>query len=172
MMQKLEKTEYHSFYQTYIDQIDKNDLDIIENLKESFIKAESLFNDLDIKKQMFQYAPGKWTIKEIIQHLCDAERVFNYRALRVARNDAIGLAGFEQNDYVLNSNANSRSFENLKEEFIALRKNTICLYKSFTEGQLILEGSVGNNSMSVRALGYITSGHLLHHLNVINNKYL
>ena len=171
-MQKLEKTEYHPFYQTYINQIKKNDLGIIENLKESLSYAEKLFNNLDPKKQMFQYASGKWTIKEIILHLSDAERVFNYRALRIARRDPAGLAGFEQNDFVLNSNANERAYESLIEEFFALRNNTICLYKNFSENMLLLVGEVSDNNMSVRSLGYITSGHLLHHINVINKKYL
>lgn len=171
-MQKLEKTEYHPFYQSYINQIEKNNLGVIENLKESMSHAEKLLNNVDPKKPMFQYAPGKWTIKEIVLHLSDAERVFNYRALRIARSDSVGLAGFEQNDYVLNSNANERAYESLIEEFFALRNNTICLYKNFSENMLVQIGEVSDNNMSVRALGYITSGHLLHHINVINKKYL
>ena len=171
-MINLNNNEYHPFYQTYIDVLKDNTMNIIENLEDSYVKAEKLLNDLDSEKQMYQYAPGKWTIKEVIQHLSDAERVFNYRALRIARNDAIGLDGFDQNNFVLNSNANERNFRSLKKEFFALRKNTIYLYQSFSDKIFMQKGRVGSNNMSVRALGYITSGHLLHHLNVINNKYL
>ena len=114
----------------------------------------------------------KWTIKEIIQHLIDTERIFNYCALRIARNDSIDLAGFDQDQFVMYSDANKRDFENLMKEFSDLRKTTITLYQNFSENRLLQKGSVSGNIMSVRASGYLTSGHLLHHLNVINHRYL
>ena len=171
-MERLHKSEYHPFYQTYINQIDKNNLSMLENLKVSYVEAEKLFNNLNSNKYMYQYAPDKWTVKELIQHLIDTERVFNYRALRIARNDAMGLAGFEQNDYVLISDANKRSFDSLKEELFALRINSIHMYKGFDKTNLLSSGEVAGNNMSVRALGLISSGHLFHHLEVFKNKYL
>lgn len=171
-MLHLESHEYASFYRPYIEVLLNNDHDIIENLRISMIKFEQLLTNLDTDKQLYQYAEGKWTIKEIIQHLIDAERVFSYRALRFARKDQIDLAGFDENAYVDNSKANKRNYQDLVDEFIALRKSTIFLYQSFSKQTMLNIGMASGSQMSVRALGYITSGHLLHHLKVITNRYL
>jgi len=172
MSKKIENIEYASFYQPYIDQINKNDKSLIENLEDSFQKAFKVLNTMDKEKQLYRYANGKWTIKELVQHIIDAERVFNYRALRFARNDETDLSGFDENDFVTASNANQRDFKELLEEFSVLRKSTIFLYKSFTENTFLLQGKASGSVMSVRALGYVTSGHLLHHLQIIKSRYL
>jgi len=172
MSKKVESNEYASFYQPYIDQINKNDKSLIENLEDSLQKALKLLNTMDNEKQLYRYADGKWTIKELVQHIIDAERVFNYRALRFARNDKTDLSGFDENDFVTASKANQRDFKELLEEFSALRKSTIFLYKSFSENSFLLQGKASGSVMSVRALGYVTSGHLLHHLQIIKSRYL
>jgi hypothetical protein len=171
-MSKLENNEYASFYRPYIQVLLDNDKNIVENLRDSYNKTIQTLENLDAEKQLFQYAEGKWTIKEIIQHIIDTERVFNYRALRFARNDASELSGFDQNFYVSNSNANTIDFQDLLEEFSLLRRSTILMYQNFTNKALLLKGNANGKPVSVRALGFITSGHLLHHLQVINNRYL
>ena len=171
-MQKLEPNEYAHFYQPYIQVLLDNDKGIIENLKDSLLEFELLLSDISVEKQLYQYAENKWTIKELIKHIIDAERVFNYRALRFARNDNIELSGFDENHYVTYSNANQRIYQQLFNEFITLRKSTIFLYQSFTSEMLLFQVKASGNYMSVRALGFITSGHLLHHLQVIKNRYL
>jgi DinB family protein len=171
-MPKLENNEYASFYQPYIQVLLNSDENLIENLQSSQGKALQILKNLDSKKQLFQYAEGKWTIKEIIQHIIDAERVFNYRALRFARKDTTDLSGFDENHYVRESNANTRDFFDLLEEFSLLRKSTILMYQNFTNDALLLKGKASGEFISVRALGFITSGHLLHHLHVIKTKYL
>ena len=171
-MLHLESHEYASFYKPYIEVLLNNDHDIIENLRISMIQFEQLLNNLDTHKQLYQHAEGKWTIQEVIQHMIDTERVFSYRAMRFARKDQIDLAGFDENVYVDNSKANNRNYQDLLDEFIALRKSTIYLYQSFSKQTMLNKGMASGSLMSVRALGYITSGHLLHHLEVIRNRYL
>jgi len=171
-MQKLQSDEYALFYRPYIDILLDNDKSIIEDLLDSHEKAIQILKNLDIEKQLFQYAEGKWTIKELIQHIIDAERVFNYRALRFARNDASELSGFDENQFVSQSSANTRDYNDLLEEFSLLRRSTILMYKNFSTEVLLLKGKASDEFISVRALGYITSGHLLHHLHIINSRYL
>jgi len=120
----------------------------------------------------YRYADGKWTIKEIIQHLMDAERIFTYRALRIARKDQTPLPGFEQDDYVLPSQANKRSMEDLLNEFKAIKMATVSLYDSFSEEMLMELGTASNNPISVRAIGFIIMGHEIHHCDVIKDRYL
>lgn len=171
-MELLGENEYAPFYQGYIQAVSNDDKNIIENLEDSIQYALRILRALPYDKHVFRYEEGKWTIKEIIQHLIDSERVFNYRALRFARKDTTDLMGFDENLFVENSNANSREFINLLEEFAILRRDTVLLYKSFSYDALLEIGTANENSMSVRALGYITSGHLLHHLKVIQERYL
>ncbi len=171
-MLNLEKNEYATFYQPYIQIIMDNDKNIIENLEYSFEHFNKIVSGIGVKKQIFRYRENKWTIKEIVQHLIDVERVFNYRAMRFSRNDISDLTGFDENQFVLQSNANQRDFEALITEFSSLRKATILMYQSFTNDILQLGGKANGSFISVRVLGYITSGHLLHHLSVIKDRYL
>ncbi len=171
-MESLGENEYAPFYQAYIHAVSNNDKNIIENLEDSIQYALRILRALPYEKHVFRYDEGKWTIKEIIQHLIDSERVFNYRALRFARKDTTDLMGFDEKLYVENSNANTREFINLLEEFATLRRDTVFLYKSFSYDAQLEIGTANGNTMSVRALGYITSGHLLHHLKVIQERYL
>jgi hypothetical protein len=120
----------------------------------------------------FRYAEGKWTIKDIIQHLIDAERVFSYRAMRISRNDKTPLPGFEENDYVENTNANGRSIQDLLTELSAVRQSTLLLFKSFSEEQFGRIGVASNADVSVRAIGFIIIGHQKHHQKVFQERYL
>lgn len=169
---KINNSEYATFFQPYITAISNNDLDLQGNLEYSHREAMELLRSIPIEKQMYQYEGGKWTIKEIVQHIIDTERVFNYRALRFARKDIIELPGFDENEFVVHSKAKQRDYKKLLDEFTTLRKSTCYLYESFSAAALLEIGMINGNNMSVRALGYLTSGHLIHHLDVIKNRYL
>ena len=135
-------------------------------------KAVILLQSLTKAQQEFRYAESKWSIKEILQHLIDAERIFAYRALRFARFDKTDLAGFEENSYVENSFCDDKNFDDLLEEFKVVRTCSKMLFKSFNVDILKNHGLANGNNMSVRAIAYVISGHQLHHLNVIKERYL
>ena len=118
------------------------------------------------------YEDGKWTIREILVHLIDAERIFAYRALRIARGDRTPLTGFDHDAYVSNSRANNRSFESVLQELSAVRNATIALFESFDNDQLNLFGTASGKEVSVLALGFMICGHLVHHTDIINSRYL
>jgi hypothetical protein len=120
---------------------------------------------------MSRYAPGKWSVKEVIGHLCDAERIFSYRALRIARGDKTPLAGFNENEYVPNGNFESRSTAGLLEEFAAIRAATLIMMRSFDEAAWARRGISGEKEISVRALAYIICGHERHHLAILRDRY-
>jgi hypothetical protein len=124
------------------------------------------------EKLSYRYAEGKWTIKEIMAHLIDDERIYAYRALRFARNDQTELPGFDQDDYAIESAANERSLDDLLEEFAAVRRSTIALFNSFDERVWTRSGVASGNVMSVRAAAYHIAGHELRHLNIIKERYL
>ena len=129
-------------------------------------------SNLPEEKEEYRYSEGKWTIKELMQHSIDTERIFNYRALRFARNDQTALQGFEQDTFNDVANANSRSFQEILYEFYLLRMSTIAMYQSFDEEALKRIGTASESPMSVRALGYLTAGHLQHHLRIFQERYL
>ena len=120
----------------------------------------------------YKYAKDKWSIKELLLHIIDTERVFAYRALRFAREDKTDLPGFEQDDYVITSDANTRSKASLLNEYNFQRASTIALFSSFNDSMLMKIGMAGGNPMSVRAIGFITSGHEVHHCNILRERYL
>lgn len=165
----LKPSEFNPYYGTYIK---KTSGLTLESLKSSGEKTISFFKSIPSSKLEYRYADGKWTIKEIIQHLMDAERIFTYRALRIARKDKTPLPGFEQDDYVLPSQANKRSMEDLLNEFKAIKMATVSLYDSFSEEMLMELGTASNSPVSVRAIGFIIIGHEIHHCDVIKERYL
>lgn len=168
----IESTEYAPFYQTYITAITDSGKGIVDNLQDTLDESLTLLRSLSKEKENYAYADGKWTIKEVLQHIIDTERIFAYRALRIARKDKTPLPGFEQNDYVDTSNAIYRDFSVMLEEFELTRKSTILLFKSLTDEMLLQHGEMSGNAITVRALGYICSGHVKHHINIINERYI
>jgi len=170
-MAKPGKKEYSAYYQTYIDALDDQG-NIISQMETSLNIFEKELSELALDKQEYRYAEGKWTIKEIVQHLIDTERVLVYRALRYSRKDKSSLLGFDENMFVANYDVNKRNYDNLVNEFILLRRSTILMFQNFDEEILDREGNVGENIFTVRALGYICSGHVSHHLKVIRERYL
>lgn len=127
---------------------------------------------LKADKTEYRYAEGKWTIKDILQHLIDSERVFAYRALRFARQDGTELPGFDENDYVASSSTERRSLADLLEEHDMVRSATEKLFESFSPDMLLRQGTANGNNVSVRALGWIIAGHAVHHAGVIRERYL
>lgn len=164
------ENEYAPFYKNYIKAL--GDVNLFEILTTSLEDLLKTLANLPEEKLLYQYAEGKWTIKELIQHIIDAERVLSYRALRFSKNDATNLQGFDEDWYVANSNGNDRTIEELIEEFTFLRKASISLFKSFTTEMLKMSGTANESEMTVRALGFIIAGHQLHHLKIIQEKYL
>lgn len=170
-MTKLNVSEYPPFYQPYVDVLDQKS-GILEVLESSLELFEQTLYEIDDAKQQYRYAEGKWTIKEIVQHMIDTERVFVYRALRFVRMDQKGLVGFDENVYVDNCRIDQREFSTLLDEFCLLRRSTILMFQDFSSSDLDLQGKVEDEFISVRALGFICSGHVLHHLKVIKERYL
>ncbi len=168
---QLQPTEFAPFYANYIDQVTE-EYSLIEELEISLHRLIKFVQDIPMDKFDYQYAPGKWTIKDILQHLIDAERIFCYRALRFARNDKTDLPGFEENDYVDEALANNRTIMQLLTELSAVRHATLLLFKTFTEEQLLRMGTANNNPMSVRALGFVIIGHQNHHQRIFLERYL
>lgn len=166
----LKPEEFNSYYAPYINLVESKD--IIVSLEKSFEETLSFYSSIPDDKWLYSYAEGKWTINEVVQHLLDTERVFAYRALCFSRKDIIELPGFDQDEYLINSNANSRSKESIIEEYESVRNATITLFKSFSEEMLIQIGVASNSPLSVRASGYIIIGHEKHHCNVIKDNYL
>ena len=170
-IEMIPKNEYSPYFEQYIQLVDC-EKSIIDNLRDSQKEFEIFLRMIPKEKGDFAYAKGKWTLKELIQHIIDTERIFCYRALCFARNDKTSLPGFDQNVFVNNDNANLRNYYDLLDEMDTLRKSTIQLFESFSDEALLRTGVASENEISVRALGYLFSGHQIHHLNVIKERYL
>ena len=166
----LSKNEYNAYYKSYID--NARDLNIVSGLERNLDTVVSFYSGIPSEKHDFAYSEGKWTVKDILLHIIDTERIFAYRALRIARQDKTPMAGFEQDDYVVTASANTRSLENMLIEYRAVRQSTIALYKSFDSSDLKEVGEASGCPISVRAMGYIITGHENHHNQLITERYL
>lgn len=167
----LNKEDYNEFYQTYIDKL-PGDKTLGSLLKENQEDLREVLSIITPEKLGFSYASGKWTLAEVLQHMIDVERIFQYRALSIARNDKTALPGFDHDAYVPESDANRRDLESLKTEFKNVRNSGIDLYMSFSREMLQRKGMVNNNPTSAGAIGFITIGHTIHHLELLKKKYL
>jgi uncharacterized damage-inducible protein DinB len=163
-------SEYAHYYQNYIDKA--GEVDLIEELEISVHRLVRFVREIPMDKFDYRYADGKWTIKDILQHLIDAERIFSYRALRFARKDETPLASFEENDYADVANGHQRSIQDLLTELAVVRQSTLSLFKTFDDETLKRIGIASNNPMSVRALGFVIIGHQNHHEQVYQERYL
>lgn len=168
-MNRPQPEEYPVFYKGYIDTVSENVLVELEQQIEAF---PAFLRGLTEDKGSFAYAEGKWTIKELLGHVIDTERIMAYRTLRIARNDSTPLAGFEENDYVANAHFADRSIDSLAEEFAQLRRANMHLFKSLNETELGRMGISNGKPISVKALVYIIAGHLNHHRRIIEERYL
>lgn len=167
---QLPENEYAGYFSTYIKRVENAILqEELEICLHEFIR---FVQNIPLDKFDYRYANGKWTIKEIIQHIIDTERIFAYRALRISRNDKTPLPGFDENNYVDNSNGNLRSIQDLLTEMAVVRQATLSLFKSFSEDQLLIIGTASENQISVRAIGFIIIGHQKHHQIIFEERYL
>lgn len=170
MLQRPAPDEYAPFYGSYIALVP--DGDVRDHLRTQMHEMVVLTSGVSDEQAMRAYGPGKWTLKELLLHVVDAERVFSYRMLRIARADATPLAGFEQDDWVPHSAAGARSVSSLLLEYCAVRAATLQLLDSFADEAWNRKGSASGNAVSVRAQAYILAGHDRHHQRVIRERYL
>ncbi len=167
----IETHECADYFFNYISLV-SNEYSLIEELEISVHRFIKFVQNIPLDKFDYRYAEGKWTIKDIIQHLIDTERIFAYRALRFARNDNTSLPGFDENQFAQAATAIDRSIMELLTELAIVRQATISLFKSFSNSDLVKTGVASNNSISVRALGFVIIGHQNHHQKVFQEKYL
>lgn len=162
--------EYPTYYGTYIDKAEGGDL--LRALRKASDKVWDTVYRIPTGSADRRYADGKWSVKEIFQHVIDSERVFCYRALRFARNDATALPGFDETAYTPEARVERRGFHQLLREHDAVRAGSIELFTSFDEEMLLRTGTANGQVMSVRALGWAIAGHAVHHMRVIEERYL
>ena len=167
---KPQTNEYAAYYEKYVSLVP--DGNIVELLEQQLEKTLVLFSGLSEEKGNYRYAPDKWSIKELIGHISDTERIFAYRLLRFARNDKNELAGFEQDGYITNANFDNCSLSELVKEFEYIRKSSISLLRHLPEDAWFRSGVASENEVSVRALAYIMAGHELHHLKILSERYM
>lgn len=163
-------SEYAHFYATYVGLIEKTN--ILHVLNEQMHEVFTLMNSVPGDKAYFRYAPDKWTLKEVLGHMVETERVFAFRALAISRGDTASLPGMDQDEYMEGNNYNSRSLANLSNEYFAVRVATIHLLNSMTKEMILKKGTASGTEVSVRALAFIIAGHDKHHLTIIKERYL
>lgn len=162
--------EYVPYYGTYIAKVPEGDVHAL--LASQLAETLALIRSIPESRGAHRYAPDKWSIKEVIGHILDAERIFSYRALRIGRGDKTPLPGFEQNDYVPQGHFDSRTFGDLAEELAAVRQATIQLFAHLDGAALERRGTASGHPISVRALAYIIAGHERHHVGILKTQYL
>jgi len=165
-----EVTEYNSFYGRYVSLVPGSDL--TQTLDAQLAQTLPILRGISEEKSLHRYAPGKWSIKEMLGHLIDAERIFTYRALRFARRDATPLPGFDQDPYVAAANFDAQPWNDLITEFEHVRRSTTLFFRALTPEDLMRIGAASQNAVTVRALGYIIAGHELHHMGILRDRYL
>ncbi len=163
-------SEYAEYYGRYISQLPEGD--VLDLLRAGPGELEALLGKLDDAQALHRYAPGKWSIKEVVSHMIEGERVFAYRALRIARADRTPLPGFEQDDYVKVANADRRTLASLLTEYRHLRAANVEMFASFDDDALRREGTASGYRCTARALIWIIAGHERHHLNGLGRDYL
>lgn len=157
------------FYKNYVKLIEETDL--IQALRISGNRAQEILHSIPQEKQDFMYAENKWTIREVLCHMIDTERIFTYRALRFARHDQTPLAGFDEQTYTPESNAHGRELKNILAEMAHLRMATIDLFAGFNAEMLSRKGTANNNELSVASQGFIIAGHETHHIRILSERY-
>jgi uncharacterized damage-inducible protein DinB len=162
--------ESHDYFKLYINQVTSDDfLQVLENNLETTV---AFLENIPAEKWDYRYAEGKWSIKEAFIHVLDTERIFAYRALRLARNDRTPMPGFNQDDYIAHYNVDERSPFSIIEEYKAVRKATLSQFSHFTDEMLDQIGTASGHAVSTRALGFMIAGHEIHHLRITRERYL
>lgn len=165
-----ELEEVHAFYRGYIGTAEGGDLfDALDHASTQFLACVSALSE---EQGMHRYAPGKWSIKEVVQHMIDTERIMAYRALCFARADAMPLPGFDEDRYAERSDADRRTLAELIAEHDVVRLSTVALFRSFSEAALKRTGMASERTFTVRALGWTIAGHAMHHIHILQQRYL
>ena len=170
MLQCPAENEYPQYYVPYVKLVSEGN--VIEILKNNMEKVIMLFEGISDEKALFRYAENKWSIKEVLGHLTDTERIMSYRLLRVGRGDQTELAGFDENFFVQGANFNQLPLKNLLDDFIATRNATISLVQNMPPEAWTNKGYANNSEITTRAIAYIIAGHEAHHRNIIQDRYL
>lgn len=165
-----EKDEFDAYYERYISLVAGDD--ILSVLQNQIAETGDLLNKIDAKKADFRYASGKWSVKELVGHIIDTERIFAYRALRIARGDRTPIEGYEQDDYVENGNFGARELTDLAEEFALVRRANLSMFQNLSEAAWHRRGVANRIEISVCALAYICAGHEIYHVNILKARYL
>jgi uncharacterized damage-inducible protein DinB len=165
-----DSTQYASYYGKYVSLVAEGD--ILASLGQQLDETLALLDKVSESQADFRYAPGKWSIKELVGHMIDTERIFSYRALRFARNDKTPLHGFEQDDYIRGASFNDYTLGDLASEFAHVRRASLSLFKHLNEEAWNRTGTASESEVSVRALAYIIAGHELHHMEILRSRYL
>jgi DinB superfamily len=165
-----EPSEYAPFHETYVSKVQSND--ILATLDEQRRQMLLLLSGRNESDGEIRYAPSKWSVKEVIGHISDGERILSYRALCIARGETTALPGYDENSYVANSPFAKDTVADLIEDFIAVRRATVSLFRNLDQGAWMRRGIANNNAVTVRALAYIIAGHELHHRQILQEKYL
>ncbi len=167
--QRPQPDEFGEFYEDYINLVDE--LNVIQSLIQQGQRVYTFIRQLSADKAKHRYADDKWSVKEIIGHLVDTERIMAYRALCISRGEQTALPGYDHEAYVEQGNFDQRSLQNLSVEYDALRNANISMFSSFTKDQMLRKGTANGVTISVRALAFIIAGHEKHHLTVLKDKY-
>ena len=169
-MNRPEKTEYAAYYENYVSLVDETD--IVSALERQEVELLEIANKISEEKALFRYADAKWSIKELLGHLIDGERIFAYRALRIARGDQTPLEGYDQDPYVENADFDSTKLADLLAEFLYLRKANVIFFKNLSAQAWERTGTANDSPISVRALAFSMVGHVRHHANILKERYL
>lgn len=169
--QNVQSNEHDQYYKRYLDKV-SDSVDLKIGFEEDKKMVIDFFSSVPKDKLEYRYQPEKWTIKELLQHIIDTERIFMYRFLRIARKDTIAMAGFDQDIYINPSGANDKSMDELLEEFIVSRRYSMNLINSISDDNLINLGTASNSPVSARACAFILLGHSIWHINIIKERYL
>jgi len=169
-MSRLQPAEYDPYYQKYVGLVPEDE--IVPALDGQTDELDKLFDGVPEEKGTFAYADGKWTLKEVLSHIIDGERMFAYRVFRIARGDKTPIEGFEQDGYIENSHANRRTFSELLNEFRLLREANVLFFKNLETGDWVRTGTANNVEISVRSLAWIMVGHIRHHSAILRERYL
>ncbi|HLG03826.1 MAG TPA: DinB family protein [Bacteroidia bacterium] len=160
---------YDAYYQSYIDEVKSDPILILES---QVLDFKAFMSEIPAEKEEYRYAANKWSVKEVIGHIIDTERIMTCRALCIARGEKLPLPAFEEDDYVKVANFNRRTLYDLGHEFGAVRSATLALFKSLTASDLDRSGIANNNKVTARAILYVIAGHHAHHENVLRERYL
>lgn len=171
LRKEIQLEECQSFHKRYLDKIDP-DTSLLVGLLENKDKHYAFYKNIPSKKYSFRYAENKWSIKEVLQHIIDTERVFIYRCLRLARKDPTPMAGFEQDDYILPSHAHAKSKDDLLDEYIHTRAFSISVVKSLRPKEMQFIGTASGYTISARAAAFMILGHEVWHVDILKEKYL